>query len=403
MAQNIQLNTVMASYVDPLLNCGFCKKESAELKKCTNCEKVSYCNKECQRGDWKKHKPSCRPYIVREVPGKGRGVFATRKINPGMVIMEETPLIILDMNESVKTCRGIPFDGPMFLKLKSQISKMNEKTKDEVLNLYDPSGNIEALESDKNFDDYITNNTNLSLLKTCNSDDNLSKILRIFIGNCIILCERTKNTKESGLYNDISRINHSCSPNAQWSWVKEDISRKQVRAMKTIEKGDEITVYYIRNDFGSREKRCKGLLLQFGMWCSCSECSLQGEALKENEKMRKEIRKSRDKIYQMLYEDVETDLTEKDVGVLVSLDRKMMELVKKLDIPHDIFYNLLTISLPVACYASISSVPGAQSPDEVKSEAWKLCQNSGDQFKSDYEDLVSKHSQILQCEVSYTS
>lgn len=104
-----------------------------------------------------------------------------------------------------------------------------------------------------------------------------------------------------------------------------------------------------------------------------------------------------------LYEDVETDLTEEDVVVLVILDQKMTELVKKLDIPHDIIYNLLKISLPVSCYASISSVPWAQSPDDLKSQAWKLCQNSGDQFKSEYEVLVSKHSQILQCEVSYTS
>ena len=91
----------MASCVDQELNCGFCKSESSELKKCNSCEKVFYCNKECQRNDWKNHKPSCPPYRVREVPGKGRGVFATRKINPGIVIMEERPMIVLDMDEGI--------------------------------------------------------------------------------------------------------------------------------------------------------------------------------------------------------------------------------------------------------------------------------------------------------------
>ena len=70
-------------------------------------------------------------------------------------------------------------------------------------------------------------------------------------------------------------------------------------------------------------------------------------------------------------------------------------LVKKLDIPHDYVVQLLNISLPVAYYASILSVPGAQSPDDVKSKAWEHCQNSGDQFKYDYHDLVSEHSQIV--------
>jgi hypothetical protein len=29
-------------------------------KKCGQCKKVSYCGRECQRKDWKQHKPKCR-------------------------------------------------------------------------------------------------------------------------------------------------------------------------------------------------------------------------------------------------------------------------------------------------------------------------------------------------------
>lgn len=29
------------------------------LKKCGNCKDVSYCSRECQKTDWKKHKPRC--------------------------------------------------------------------------------------------------------------------------------------------------------------------------------------------------------------------------------------------------------------------------------------------------------------------------------------------------------
>jgi xylose isomerase len=31
-----------------------------KTKKCSGCEKVYYCGRECQRADWKAHKSSCR-------------------------------------------------------------------------------------------------------------------------------------------------------------------------------------------------------------------------------------------------------------------------------------------------------------------------------------------------------
>lgn len=34
---------------------------SNELRKCSRCKRVYYCDKECQRKSWKKHKKDCRP------------------------------------------------------------------------------------------------------------------------------------------------------------------------------------------------------------------------------------------------------------------------------------------------------------------------------------------------------
>jgi hypothetical protein len=39
--------------------CFTCKKDNSELKKCSNCLSISYCSKECQRNDWKRHKLEC--------------------------------------------------------------------------------------------------------------------------------------------------------------------------------------------------------------------------------------------------------------------------------------------------------------------------------------------------------
>ena len=75
--------------------CDFCKVESKEKLKTCVCKKASYCSRECQAQDWKNHKPSCPPFIIRESPGKGRGLFATRKIKEGQIILDEYPLLAL--------------------------------------------------------------------------------------------------------------------------------------------------------------------------------------------------------------------------------------------------------------------------------------------------------------------
>ena len=73
-------------------SCQLCKKDSKMSCVCGN---ASYCGVECQKKDWKSHKPSCPPFVIRESPGKGRGLFATRKIKEGQVIIEEYPLLTL--------------------------------------------------------------------------------------------------------------------------------------------------------------------------------------------------------------------------------------------------------------------------------------------------------------------
>jgi hypothetical protein len=35
-------------------------KESKALRSCASCGVVSYCGKECQKADWKRHKERCK-------------------------------------------------------------------------------------------------------------------------------------------------------------------------------------------------------------------------------------------------------------------------------------------------------------------------------------------------------
>jgi energy-coupling factor transporter ATP-binding protein EcfA2 len=43
----------------PSSSCASCGKNSAELKKCSACKKTKYCDRTCQKKDWKKHKKVC--------------------------------------------------------------------------------------------------------------------------------------------------------------------------------------------------------------------------------------------------------------------------------------------------------------------------------------------------------
>jgi hypothetical protein len=46
--------------------CFVCRgKGKPKMMKCTACGKVRYCSKECQRKDWKAHKPRCKQVVVK--------------------------------------------------------------------------------------------------------------------------------------------------------------------------------------------------------------------------------------------------------------------------------------------------------------------------------------------------
>jgi len=46
--------------------CGKCGKEAENMKKCSACKMIRYCSPECQKGDWKAHKKSCKKAAEKE-------------------------------------------------------------------------------------------------------------------------------------------------------------------------------------------------------------------------------------------------------------------------------------------------------------------------------------------------
>ena len=100
------------------------------------------------------------------------------------------------------------------------------------------------------------------------------------------------DSDHSGIFLDISRFNHSCSPNARTSW-NPDINRMRIYALRDIAYGDEIFVSYLasRNVYGSsRAERQTRLMKKYMFTCACTACGLQGPAAVASDERRLQIK-----------------------------------------------------------------------------------------------------------------
>ena len=73
-----------------------------------------------------------------------------------------------------------------------------------------------------------------------------------------------------GLFMTVARINHSCIPNAYWTY-NEDLNHMTVQATQDIEEGAEITISYIPTATKTREQRHHDLEA-FSFTCRCKAC-----------------------------------------------------------------------------------------------------------------------------------
>ncbi|RFU29079.1 hypothetical protein B7463_g7275, partial [Scytalidium lignicola] len=188
-------------------------------------------------------------YDVREVPGKGKGLVATRKITKGTRILSEEPIV-----------------------------RVPEKT----------LGNQSLLASIRRQVDALSPDQRSAFLSLHNiyMDDAALKYLGIIRTNALPFGD---DVMEAGIFLDACRINHACDNNAQKSW-NENIKRHTVHALRDIEEGEEITIYYL-GVLNSREARQEALQRKFAFTCSCRLCSLPPDQSQENDRRLNEILK----------------------------------------------------------------------------------------------------------------
>jgi len=211
-----------------------------KLSKCASCHSITYCSRECQREDWPRHSQFCIPVMVTEIPGKGKGLVASKDFKKGQVLFQEASVIIVHAPSGI-----VPLQ-----ELKDQISKMSEEQKNKFYQLK-PRGFFNQAQLDA------------ALRENCLHE------LDIFVSNSV---KRINDDDKMSLFPSNSLMNHSCAPNVQQRYTSDAADVFEIRALNDILKGEEVTQCYPRGFMTSSQmKTYLQEFLQFD--CKCGVCS----------------------------------------------------------------------------------------------------------------------------------
>ncbi|KAI0114404.1 hypothetical protein GGR51DRAFT_443269 [Nemania sp. FL0031] len=222
-------------------------------------------------------------YAIVDIPQKGKGVVATRKISRAEAFMSDWATVVLDLSFPKAMQQHI---GHQYLHLAAdQLSNP-----DKVLELGRSSTKaIDIME------DILGTN---AFSYTLGGDSHMA------------------------LYPEVSRINHACKPNAfvRFSPTSFDV---KVVAFRDIEIGEEISISYIPMNH-PREKRQRDLL-RWGFECKCSLCAASKTEIAASDYRREKIAS--------LQENVMKAIGELDGTTAVRAAYEILTLVKAEDIP----------------------------------------------------------------------
>eukprot|EP00092_Neocalanus_flemingeri_P030652 GFUD01033282.1.p1 GENE.GFUD01033282.1~~GFUD01033282.1.p1 ORF type:complete len:318 (+),score=82.96 GFUD01033282.1:47-1000(+) len=302
-------------------------------------------------------------FKVEEIPDKGKGMVASQNIYQGDLILTETPHIDVIFED---------YDQAL-LEIIRQFGDMKHEIKEEFANLFDSEDSL-------------------------NKKMSRSKILRIFLANCVDIKGPIEEEDHRGVFLMFSRINHSCSSNAVISWSKLKPNEISIRASRNISVDEEITINYIRDEgcFYLKKKR-KEILQQ--MWhfdCRCEVCFLDEEAFHENENIRRQILELEDELKE--FEHPAFNSAEK----AYRLEKLKLEFMYKIEkqVIHKLPFSLLE------CYAfgremNLQQHESFADIENLKTTAFEIANLLGVSFIENCKEMETDIEVMLQNYYSY--
>ncbi|KAG6026463.1 hypothetical protein E4U19_002588 [Claviceps sp. Clav32 group G5] len=186
-------------------------------------------------------------YLLQDVPGKGKGLVATRHIPRGTRILAEKALI------------SVP-------------KGMYSGKRDELI-----CQQVETLSNDQR-DAFLS-------MRNIHPFDNLPAQYLGIVQTNALPAQDYPDTQ--AIFLEACRINHDCKNNAVHQW-NDNIQQGTVHAMRDIQPGEEITISYVFS-LKSRETRQKQLKDSFDFTCSCHLCSLPDDESEERDRKLEQI------------------------------------------------------------------------------------------------------------------
>jgi len=205
-------------------------------------------------------------FEIQTIEGKGVGFVATKEIKRGTVIFTESPQLDLALEEKGKIY-DVEFNPILLEKVMSSFNRMKKTDQEDYLKLHNNFDHIHSLPPQK----YSLLKTELEMRRlSLNSieankekAEEMIKIFNIYGSNAFL----------NGVYLKMSRLNHSCRPNAEIC-SDSDVSKPlNIRAMSKIETGEEIFISY---KFAlvsmNRKERREFLIDRKHFVCHCRFC-----------------------------------------------------------------------------------------------------------------------------------
>ena len=178
-------------------------------------------------------------YQITSVPGRGLGVFATKDIKRGQRIFAEPPVLTLDDLAGEYGNRNLK---PK--QVKEALAKLSPKDQARFMKLKN------CFEGDKTRPQY-------------GNEPLLGRVQTNGFG--------APPTHDMVIFDKLSRFNHSCRPNAVFSW-NEVLLHGVIFALSDIKAGEEIFVDYGVGGVTWAERRVS-LKRRFNFYCGCEICS----------------------------------------------------------------------------------------------------------------------------------
>lgn len=214
------------------------------------------------------------PMKIAKLAGKGLGVLATQAIKPGQLILQEHPLVRVDKSPGSPEARA----NPTCAKLMGRVMEMAKAGQ------FNPRSEFGSWPSEvvSCFEGILDEQSKMAYAKL----DGEKQTLWMELADVHAKDEVPKSpggivrtnaiddaTNHANLYAQLSRMNHSCAPNA--NRVSTDNSGGvAVVANKDIHVGDEVLISYTdgADDGLPVEERRKYLVQQYHFHCMCDLC-----------------------------------------------------------------------------------------------------------------------------------